>query len=400
VPSPLGLYVHVPYCRQRCSYCDFYFVTGDKSPAPFLAAVQQEIAHYAERYAERSTADTIYIGGGTPSRLPLDDTFTLLDSLRTSFNVTDPLEVTFEVNPDDCTDDYLAGLRALGVDRLSLGVQSFFDDDLRWMNRAHTADQAVRAIEGIHKAGFRTFSADLIMGLPDQPEEYWQANVEKAVRLGVPHLSTYMLTVEEQTPLGNQVRRGLVTPATDDTFEARFRFTMDYLRAQGFEHYEISSFARPGHRAVHNHRYWDHVNYLGFGPSAHSFWWDTALRQHAAASAGAERWSNLRHLNRYNALLEGHTLPVEERQRLSLDQLANEHLMLRLRTEEGVDLDRLLSVYGVDLVMEKVDDLAALEEAGMIALRGGRMRLTDDGKMLADAVTERLMLRDAAPPRR
>jgi len=400
VSSPLGLYVHVPYCRQRCSYCDFYFVTGQKSPAPFLAAVKEEIAHYADRYGDKVQADTIYIGGGTPSRLDLDETFALLDALRTSFRIDEPLEVTFEVNPDDCTDDYLAGLRALGVDRLSLGVQSFFDADLKWMNRAHTGKQADAAIEGIHKAGFRTFSADLIMGLPDQPEEYWQANVEKAVRLGVPHLSTYMLTVEEQTPLGNQVRRGLVTPASDGTFERRFRFTMDYLRGQGFDHYEISSFARPGHRAVHNHRYWDHVNYLGFGPSAHSFWWDTALREHTLSAGGAERWSNLRSLTRYNALLGNHTLPVEERQRLTLDQLANEHLMLRLRTEDGVDLDRLLHVYGADLVMEKVDDLAALEEAGMVTLRGGRLRLTDDGKMLADAVTERLMLRDPAPRRR
>ena len=389
-----GLYVHVPFCRQRCTYCDFYFVTTGKaadgtprkSPAGFTRAVLAEIAHYAETHGARGPFDTIYVGGGTPSLLPLDDVFAVLDALRTGFRVDAPKEVTFEVNPDDATPEYLRGLRAMGVDRLSLGVQSFFDADLRWMNRAHDARQAEASVEAIRAAGFANFSVDLIFGGPDQPEEYWAANLQKAADLGVPHLSTYMLTVEEGTPLGKNVARGLARPAPDDEVADRFRFTMDYLRGRGYEHYEISSFALPGARAVHNHRYWDHADYLGFGPSAHSFWWDRRL-----GGRGAERWSNLRSLARYEALLGARTLPVDERQKLSLDALANEHVMLRLRTADGLDLDRLTERYGADLVDEKVDDLAALETEGLVTLRAGRLRLTDAGKLLADAVTERLL---------
>src|SRR5690606_11739246 len=258
---------------------------------------------------------------------------------------------------------------------------------LTFMNRSHTAEQAEAIVPLVREAGFENFTVDLIFGLPNQPEEYWAANLQKAIRLEVPHLSTYSLTIEERTVLHNQVQRGLVVPLDDDTMASRFQFTMDYLRENGYEHYEVSNFARPGFRSVHNASYWEHKNYLGFGPSAHSFW------RGSLRSPGALRWANVRNLRQYEALIAQRQLPLDMRDRLSFDTLANEYIMLRLRTRDGLDLQRLEAEYGVDLLFEKVDELAWLESEGYIEpVRNDTIRLTDRGVLLCDAVTARLML--------
>lgn len=384
-----GLYLHIPFCSQRCVYCDFYFVTTRTSHASFVHALCTELDHYALDYGRREPVETIYFGGGTPSLLALEDVARILQAIHDGYDTSAVREVTFEMNPEDADLDYLRGLRSLGVDRLSVGVQSFFAGDLTFMSRSHSAEEAEAVVPLVRKAGFENFSVDLIFGLPEQPEEYWAANLQKAVRLEVPHLSAYSLTVEEKTPLAKQVQRGLVEPASDEAMEARFAFTMDFLRRHGYEHYEISSFALPGRRAQHNSRYWRHVNYLGFGPSAHSFW------RQGLPAPGAFRWSNVRNLKRYEALLAGRQAPVEAREQLDLDALANEHILLSLRTSEGLDLDRLDVHYGVDLLFEKMDALAWLEGEGYIEpIRNGRVRLTDRGKLVCDTVTQQLLLDD------
>lgn len=379
-----GLYIHVPFCSQRCTYCDFYFVTTQKSHAGYLQALRAELEHYAHTHGKLEPVETIYFGGGTPSLLRLDELHLILDTIHQHFDTTNVRETTLELNPEDVDLDYLRGLRALGIGRLSIGIQSFFAADLAFMNRSHNEEQAENIIPLARKAGFENFSVDLIFGLPDQPEEYWAANLQKVIRHEAPHLSTYSLTIEERTVLHKQVQRGLVVPTDEDTLADRYRFTMDYLRASGYEHYEISSFARPGMQAVHNHRYWDHANYLGFGPSAHSFWWK---------GLPAYRWSNERNLRRYEALLGTRQLPLEAKEALDLDLLANEYIMLRLRTDDGIDLEHLDRRYGADLLFEKGDDLAWLEDRSLIhPVRNQRVRLTDEGKLLCNAVTERLLL--------
>ena len=384
-----GLYLHVPFCSQRCVYCDFYFVTTRTSHAPFVQALRTELDYYASKYGRREPIETIYFGGGTPSLLALDDVAQILQAIYDGYDTSAVEETTFEVNPEDAGLDYLRGLRGLGVDRLSIGVQSFFADDLHFMNRSHTAEEAEAVVGRAREAGFDNFSVDLIFGLPEQPEEYWAANLQKVIRLDVPHLSTYSLTIEEKTPLAKQVQRGIVVPAPDEAMEARYAFTMDYLQRHGYEHYEISSFARPGRRARHNGLYWRHANYLGFGPSAHSFW------KGGLTASSALRWSNVRNLKRYEALLAGRQAPLEAKERLDLDDLANEHLLLALRTSDGIDLAHLETRYGVDLLFEKPDELAELEREGFIEpIRGGRVRLTRRGKLLCDVVTERLLLDD------
>lgn len=379
-----GIYVHIPYCTQRCVYCDFYFVTSRKSRASFLRSLDIEIDYYAHLYAKREPIDTIYFGGGTPSRLSLDELHGILASLFSRFDAAAVKEVTLEANPEDLDGAYLRGLREIGFTRLSVGIQSFYLEDLEFMNRAHNAEQAEAVAALIADARFATYSIDLIFGAPSQPIEYWAANLEKAVQQGVPHISAYSLTVEKATPLFKMIQAG-TTPAVDDEVSAeRFRFTMDYLREAGYEHYEVSSYALPGHRALHNQSYWTHQNYLGFGPSAHSFWSD---------SKSATRWANIRSLSRYQALLEGRNVPVEFSEVLEPETLANEHIMLRLRTSEGLDLSILDERYGFDLYDERVDDLAWLESEGLIApIRNDKVVLTNDGMVFCDVATSKLLL--------
>lgn len=382
-----GLYLHIPFCTQRCTYCDFYFVTSEKSIGSFVRALRTEMAYYAAQFKGHEPIRTVYFGGGTPSRLPLPDVFALLQDARSHFGDQHWEEVTFEVNPEDATPDYLRGLRDAGVTRLSVGIQSFFEEDLRWMNRAHTADQAERCFEQIQIAGFSRFSVDLIFGLPHQPFEYWAANLQKAIRLGAPHISAYSLTVEPRTVLGKRVETGKEVAPDEDVLADRFAFTRQYLEQEGFEQYEISSYARPGHRAVHNARYWEHANYLAFGPAAHGFWWGPPHK-------GAVRWANVANLNRYIALLEAHHVPTEEHDRISYDVLANEYVMLRLRTRDGLNLETLNHRYGADLIAEKADEIAALERDGLLHFNGRTLSLTANGMLLADAVTHRLLLTD------
>ena len=378
-----GLYLHIPFCTQRCIYCDFYFVTTSRDFGSFVRALETEIEAYGSEYGNREPIETIYFGGGTPSLLAVEDVARLMQAMHRHFDCSAVEEVTFEVNPENATLDYLHGLRGIGVTRLSLGVQSFFDEDLRFMTRVHGAAEAERAIDTIRRVGFDSFSIDLIFGVPEQPAEHWMANLEKAARLNVPHLSTYGLTVEERTVLANQVERGLVKPMPDEAMRERFLDTMDFLRHHGYEHYEVSSFAQPGAESRHNSLYWRHGNYLGFGPSAHSFWRQTR--------SFAGRWANVRNLKRYEALLRQHERPLEMQDRLGADELADEYLLLRLRTDAGLDLDTYETDYGVDLLTEKIDVLADLEAAGLVEVRNGLVRLTDDGVLVCDAVTARLL---------
>jgi oxygen-independent coproporphyrinogen-3 oxidase len=377
-----GLYVHVPFCTQRCSYCDFYFVTTQRDTGAFVRALETEIVAYGREFGSTEPVETLYFGGGTPSLLPLEDVARVVAAVEKHFDTSALAEVTLEMNPEDAAPASLRSLKDLGVTRLSLGVQSFFDEDLSFMNRAHDAITAERAVEAV-AAAFDDFSVDLIFGRPGQPFEYWGANLEKAVRLGAPHLSCYSLTVEERTPLAKQVARGLVVPEGDETLRERFLFTHGYLTARGFSHYEVSSFAKPGHQSRHNSAYWRHANYLGFGPSAHSFWRKTRSLAH--------RWSNVRHLGRYQALLQAHELPLEEREQVGPAALADEAVLLGLRRlDEGLDLAALARDYGVDLLVDRRAELAALEGAGLLTVEPGRVRLTPEGAAVADAVAVKL----------
>ena len=378
-----GLYVHVPFCSQRCVYCDFYFTTTSRETSAFARAAATEIQAYGREFGKREPLETLYLGGGTPSLLPPADLATILDAVHAHFDTSGLTEVTLEANPEDLTPGTPAALRDLGINRLSLGIQSFFDEDLTFMNRAHDAAQAERAVGWVADA-FKSFSVDLIFGVPRQPFEHWGANLEKALRLGAPHISACSLTVEPRTPLAKQVQLGTVVPEADEEQYSRYLFTHEYLTSRGMDHYEVSSFARPGHHSRHNTLYWDHANVLAVGPSAHAFWRETRSR--------AWRWANVAHLGRWQGLLEAGEMPVDARERLGPDTLADEAILLGLRRlDTGLHLDGLAEDYGVDLLVERADTLAALERSGVLSIRDGRVRLTPEGAAVADSVALKLI---------
>ncbi|MEM1115366.1 MAG: coproporphyrinogen-III oxidase family protein, partial [Bacteroidota bacterium] len=355
--------------------------------ATYVRALGAEAEALGREFRDTAPLTTIYLGGGTPSLLSPDALGRALQSAHDHFDTSGVVEVTVEANPEDLAgDDGLAWLRAarhLGVDRLSLGVQSFFDDDLAFMNRVHDAAQAEAGTEAA-VAEIGNVSVDLIFGVPDQPFEHWGANLEKAIRLGATHLSTYSLTVEERTSLFKMVALGRVVPEGDETLHDRYLFTHRYLTERGFEHYEVASFAREGLRSRHNEGYWTHQTTIGLGPSAHSFWRETRSR--------GWRWANVANLRLWQDLLLGGEMPLAEREQIGPDPLADEAVLLGLRRlVDGLDVDRLESEYGVDLIGERADELAALEAAGLVETTPRRIRLTAEGASVADAVALRLV---------
>ena len=385
-----SLYVHVPFCSQRCVYCDYAFTTTGRDVPGFVRALGVEaeaVGREVRRGGPPVALETVYVGGGTPSLLPLPALAEVLGLAHRHFDTTGVAEVTVEVNPEDVAGadglTYLRGMRALGVTRVSLGVQSFFDADLAFMNRAHDGRQAEAGVKAVADV-FDNFSVDLIFGIPGQPLEHWGANLEKAIRLGAPHLAAYSLTVEERTPLSKLVALGRVVPAGDEALRERYLFTHRYLTERGFEHYELSTFGRPGVRSRHNEGYWTHRDVIGLGPSAHSFWRETRSR--------AARWGNVPAVGRWQGLLESGALPVEMRESLGADALADEAVMLGLRRlVDGLDLDRLERDYGVDLLTDKRAELAALEGAGLVEVTPRRVRLTPEGATVSDAVALKLV---------
>ena len=382
-----GLYIHVPFCSQRCVYCDFFFTTTSRDEATFARAVAAEAAMLGAEFRDRAPLRTVYLGGGTPSLLTPGALARVLQAAHDHFDTSGVEEVTVEANPEDVAGpDGAAWLRAahdLGVTRLSLGVQSFFNDDLGFMNRAHDAAQAEAGVEAaVSEIG--NVSVDLIFGIPDQPFEHWGANLEKALRLGAAHVSTYSLTVEERTPLFKMVQLGRVVPEGDDALRERYLFTHRYLEEHGFEHYEVSSFARPGHRSRHNEAYWTHQTVIGLGPSAHSFWRETRSR--------GWRWADVAHLGRWQGLLLSGERPLDWREPIGPDELADEAVLLGLRRlVDGLDLDLLERDYGVDLLGEKAPKFAALAGAGLVVTTPTHVRLTPEGAAVADAVALRLV---------
>lgn len=381
-----GLYVHIPFCLTKCPYCDFFSVTDLSLVDGFLEALDREAALYSPHSGPFETFDTLYIGGGTPTILSSAHMARLLSRLRSSFNFDPFCEVTVEANPDDVTIEKLQGLRAEGVNRLSIGVQSFRDKDLVFLKRRHSAKAARKAIESALEAGFENLSIDLIYALPGQPKRSWLACLEQATAYPITHLSCYELTIEERTPFGSMRKEGNLKAATEGKGRDLFLLTSEFLEDKGFVHYEISNHARvtqascsfsspsyplyskvaPGARvAVHNTKYWTHVPYLGLGPSAHSF-------------GGKTRWWNFRSVNEYcESLLQGKR-PTAGHEDLTADQLRLERLYLGFRTRMGV------SRSDIEDSDNSGQTLLDLVEAGLLAIIEDRIVPTRKGLLIAD----------------
>ena len=380
-----GLYIHVPFCKQRCTYCDFYFVTTRKTHGPFIEALIAEIEYWGQRYGHREPIDTIYLGGGTPSLLSVDHINRLFETISSVFDTSHTSEVTFELNPDDADEPYLKSLSQTQVNRLSIGIQSFDSQLLKWMNRAHSSEQAYRIIEMARSQLFTNFSVDLIFGIPGQPLDVWRHTLDTVCDQEVPHLSTYSLTIEPSTPLSKRVHRGLEQPVTDETMAQFYAGTLRHLKKRGYEQYEVSSFSLTGFRSQHNQSYWTHQNYLGFGPSSHSFWREPDKQ--------AMRWYNVRNLKAYESWQESNQPPIAHSENLTENQLLNEYIMLRLRTKDGMNLRHLKDQYGYDLEDTHRDTLSRLESEKLIHWTiGHSLALSEHGFLVCDAVTRKLLI--------
>lgn len=374
-----GIYVHIPFCRKACTYCDFHFSTNLTRRADMVRAIAREGNMRRDFFENDAPLDTLYFGGGTPSLLEEEDWNLLLGQLKEDFTFREGFEFTVECNPDDLDRERLAMLRKIGVNRLSIGVQSFRDQDLKLMNRSHQADQAVNSIRWAKEAGFDNLTADLIYGIPDMDLDTWRENVEQMISLGVNHISAYALTVEERTVLAHQVENGSVTVPEDETYEAHYFLLIDLLKAAGFKHYELSNFARRGHQSRHNSSYWSGSPYLGLGPSSHSF------------SGNTRSW-NLSNNAKYLKVVEEGRSPIESSEELSLKDRTNEYLMTQLRLSSGIDLVRLKEEFGYDIKAVAGETLSEYFEKGLMIREGDHLRLSRSGKLLSNAIISELFL--------
>ena len=367
-----GIYLHIPFCKSKCAYCNFFSVVSEKQRAGFLEALKKE-AVLRKDYLGGEEVRTIYFGGGTPSLLSHSEIADIIEVLRNNYKVIENPEITLEANPDTISKESLSEYKSMSINRLSVGIQSFFDDDLQYLSRKHDSKHALQVLDWAKNAGFQEVTLDLIYGIPTLTDEKWRKNLEIFFSTGFNHLSAYALTVEEKTVLGQRINKGEAAPVDEDATIRQYQILTEMAENQGFEHYEISNFARPGHYSKHNTIYWKEEKYLGLGPSAHSF--DSVSRQWNVASV--------------KDYCENYSF---EREELTLDDRYNEYIMTSLRTMWGVDLDYIKSNFGEGYVKKFKKQTKKYILSGKIFQKGEKFILNDNGMLFADGIAAELFI--------
>ncbi len=367
-----GIYIHIPFCRQACHYCNFHFATSLRAKNELVAALLKEIELQRD-YLGHEKIETIYFGGGTPSLLLISDLQFLIDQINQFFNVEPCAEITLEANPDDIDKEKLSVWKNVGINRLSIGVQSFFDDELKWMNRAHNAQQAVESLQ-LSIEQFNNITIDLIYGTPLSTNEKWKYNVETALGFNIPHISCYALTVEPKTNLFKLIQNKKAENINPDLQSEQFLLLMQWMNEAGYEHYEISNFCRLSYRSRHNSSYWQGKKYLGIGPSAHSF------------NGNSRQW-NVANNNKYIDFLYKNIIPFEIEILTSIQKL-NEYIMTSLRTKEGLHLNKIEELY-----REKIEKISKKYiDSGLMRNDNDHLILANEGKLLADGIAAALFI--------
>ncbi|TLX77117.1 radical SAM family heme chaperone HemW [Labilibacter sediminis] len=366
-----GIYIHVPYCIQKCGYCDFYSIIRLTSKEDFVATLIKEI-EIRKSALVKEGIQTIYFGGGTPSLLSIDELGRIYKALKEHFDISNVQEVTIEVNPDDVTHDFLKSLKNIGFNRLSMGVQSFNNKILAFMNRRHSADQAKNAVQIAKQAGFNNISIDLIYGIPNMSMECWRDSIDQTIDMDVQHISAYHLTFEPDTPFFTKLKRNEIQEIKDDDSLQQYNLLVKRLTEAGFIDYEISNFSKPSLESQHNSNYWKGNNYLGLGPSAHSF-----INQ-------VRSW-NVSDLNEYISLVNN-AKNFSEQEELSFKDIYNETIMLGLRTRKGVDLKQLKHDGNPEILSHFSKELKINMAAGNVYEQEGFIRISDDKKFLTDKI--------------
>jgi len=365
-----GIYIHIPFCKKACYYCNFHFSTSQNLMQQMVHAICKE-AMLRNDYLRDDIA-TIYFGGGTPSLLTIDNLQFTMDKLYSLFKVDDDTEITLEANPDDITEEKLLQWKQAGINRLSIGVQSFFNDDLIWMNRAHNAEQAYKSILLAKQFGFENITIDLIYGTPTLSDENWMRNIEKALHLHIPHLSCYALTVEPNTALQKMIHQHKKENVDAEKQSRHFEILMQRLNEAGYEHYEISNFAKPGFRSRHNSSYWRGAHYLGLGPSAHSY-------------NGVSRQWNISNNALYIKSINENVVPFE-REELSSTQKINEYIMTSLRTMEGLSLQKIKQLHCEKTRTDILSEAEKFIHREWMKNENDFLILTEKGKLFADGI--------------
>ena len=373
-----GIYIHIPFCKQACHYCNFHFSTSLKYKNDLIKAILKEIETRQDEITEEPIK-SLYLGGGTPSLLTVKEIKSIFDKLSSITSLEALEEVTLEANPDDLTLAYTEAVKAVGIDRLSIGIQSFFDEDLKWMNRAHSVDEAKRSIEYAKQAGFNSLSIDLIYGSPTTSMEMWEENLETFLQFDIDHLSAYALTVEPKTALEVRINKEKSAAPKDEAMVAQFNNLQEWCKVNDFEAYEISNYCKKGRYAKHNTNYWFGKPYIGLGPSAHSF-----------NGTDKRSWNVANNIKYIKALQQDE--PFSEHEILSIADQANEMIMTRLRTKWGLDLGEFRERFGQEH-FEKISIVAEGEVlAGHLVIKNETLLLTNKGKLLADAVSASIFL--------
>lgn len=373
-----GIYIHIPFCKQACHYCDFHFSTQLKKKDALLVTLHKEMELRKEELPE-GPLETLYFGGGTPSLLEAEELAKLIETARTHYNFVEDPEITLEVNPDDVTAEKAKQWAEASINRLSMGVQSFFEEDLKFMNRAHNALEAKQALEWV-RPHFENISIDLIYGYPLLTEEKWQKNLESILSFDLPHLSAYALTVEPRTALDTFIKKGTVAPLDEALTERHFQILTDAMESAGFVHYEISNFGKPGYFSKNNTAYWIGKPYLGIGPSAHSF-------------TGDRRGWNVANNSKYIKALEQGILPIEFEE-LGVRDRYNEYIMTGLRTIWGVSLSEITSRFGTSYKDYFLSKLPPHLDSTHLILKDETVMVTPTGKLLVDGISADLFFVD------
>jgi len=369
-----GIYIHIPFCKQACNYCDFHFSTSMKKKDEMVLALTKEISLRKNEF-KNEVIETIYFGGGTPSTLQIADCRLLIDEVYKNYKVSENPEITLEANPDDLSEDYLIALSKIGINRLSIGIQSFFEDDLKMMNRAHNSAEAKKCLE-IATKYFDNISLDLIYGIPGMSDEKWEKNIETALSFGIPHISSYALTVEPKTALNKLIQAGKIAEPKDEVASAHFMILVETLEANGFVHYELSNFGKPDYFSKNNSAYWLGKKYIGIGPSAHSY-------------DGISRSWNIANNSLYLKFIADNKLP-NETEILSVADRYNEYIMTGLRTIWGVSLDRIQNEFGQDYLNYLSKQTQKFLNDDLLFIENNILKPTKKGKFLTDGIASDL----------
>ena len=374
-----GIYLHIPFCKKACHYCDFHFTTSLKYKDELLHAMHSEL-DLQQGYLNKKSIETIYFGGGTPSLIGAREIQKLIDKIMQIHLVSPDAEITLEANPDDLDIATVRDLKHTSINRFSIGIQSFFEEDLLWMNRAHNAAEADSSVKRVQDAGFENITLDLIYGYPLLSDQKWKSNIKKVIDLNIPHVSAYAMTVEPKTALASFIAKGKQEAINETQSASQYLELIDSLSEAGFEHYETSNFAKPGCYSKHNTNYWKGVSYLGIGPSAHSFNGET------------RQWNVANNAKYIDGILKGN-IPAEQ-EILTTANRVNEYIMTSLRTKWGMHLNEIESRFGSDYKVQVEGGLQPFIEKNQIILENNIATLTSRGKLFADRISSELFVEE------